>query len=72
MQWINPEYLKEIAALHSVEWNLQNEQQRPMSQEKKKFIEENIHCSPSVPPEKKDKYWDLVKSIMPLSVDQFP
>ena len=60
IQEINPDYIQELAEIHSVERIIHNEKQLPLMQEKKKFIEENIQCGPSVLDDTKNKYFELL------------
>ena len=57
---INPAYIQEIAEVHSIKRKVRNEKLRPLTNEKRKFIEENIRCGPSVLEEIRKQYRDLV------------
>ena len=60
IQEINPAYIQEIAEIHSVERKAHNKQLQPLTEAKRKFMEDNIWCGPSVPDEVKKQYLDLV------------
>ena len=60
IQEINPAYIQEMAEVHSLERKTRNEQLRPLTEAKQKFIEDNLRCGPSVPEDVKKQYLDLV------------